>query len=100
MVNTGAGGIKLDVSTVNTDSPTVCPACDSTLSYPVDWQQLTGVLWLTWLRCPNCESIAPRVLDDGEVRVLDVALDRGTYALLRELERMAREESGAQARKR
>jgi hypothetical protein len=81
------------MSTVNTQSPTVCPTCNSTLAYPVDWQQLADVLWLTWLRCPNCESIIPRVLDDDAVHDLDVTLDRGTNTLMQELGRITRGES-------
>jgi hypothetical protein len=89
MVNTGWCDIKPHMSTVDTQSPTVCPACSSTLAYPIDWQQLADVLWLTWLRCPNCESIIPRVLDDDTVYELDEALDRGTYALMQGLKRIA-----------
>jgi hypothetical protein len=77
------------MSSMNPQAPTVCPMCNSTLAYPVDWQQLADVLWLTWLRCPNCESITPRVLDDDAVHELDMTLDRGTYALIQELERIA-----------
>jgi hypothetical protein len=90
-VSTGSCGIYLHMSTVNTQSPTVCPTCDSALAYPIDWQRLADELWLTWLRCPNCESIIPRVLDDDAVHELDVVLDRGTYALMQDLERIARE---------
>jgi hypothetical protein len=93
MVNTGWCGITSAMSTVNTESPTLCHACSSTLAYPVDWQQLADGLWLAWLRCPNCESVIPRVLDDGALYALDVTLDRGTYALMQDLERMARDGS-------
>jgi hypothetical protein len=91
MVNTGWCGITLAMSTVNTEAPTVCTTCNSTLAYPVDWQQLADVLWLTWLRCPNCESVIPRVLDDETVYELDLTLDRGTFALMQDLERIARD---------
>jgi hypothetical protein len=92
MVNTGWCGITLlAMSTVNTGSPTTCPTCSSTLAYPVDWQQLADELWLTWLRCPNCESAIPRVLDDNAVHELDTTLDRGTFALMQDLERVARD---------
>lgn len=90
MVDTGWCGINRHMSSVNTQSPSVCPDCDSTLAYPVDWQRLGDALWLTWLRCPNCESVTPRVLDDETVYELDVALDRGTYALMQDLERITR----------
>jgi hypothetical protein len=81
--------MNLDMSNVNTQSPHLCPRCNSPLAYPIDWQQLADVLWLTWLRCPNCESIIARVLDDDAVNALDRALDRGTHALTRELETFA-----------
>jgi hypothetical protein len=90
MLNTGCCGINMHMSTMKTQPPTVCPVCDSTLAYPVDWQSLADVLWLTWLRCPNCESIIPRVLDDDAVYELDMALDRGSFALRRDLESIAR----------
>jgi hypothetical protein len=89
MLRTGWCGMNVDMSTVHTQSPTACPACNSTLAYPIDWQRLAAVLWLTWLRCPNCESIIPRVLDDDAVYALDEALDRGTYALAQELKTIA-----------
>jgi hypothetical protein len=92
MVNTGYCEITRHMSSVNTHASTVCPTCDSTLAYPVDWQRLGDALWLTWLRCPNCESVTPRVLDDEAVYELDVTLDQGTYALMQELERIARGE--------
>jgi hypothetical protein len=93
MVSTGWSAIDPAMSTVNTQSPTVCPTCNGSLAYPVDWQQIADVLWLTWLRCPNCESIIPRVLDDEAVFRLDEVLDRGTYALMQELKRIAGGES-------
>lgn len=90
MVNTGLCDINRYMSTVNSPSPTACPTCRSQLAYPLDWQQLADGLWLTWLRCPNCESVIPRVLDDDAVYKLDVTLDRGTYALMQDLKRIAR----------
>jgi hypothetical protein len=90
MVNTGLCDINRYMSTVDSPSPTACPTCHSQLAYPLDWQQLSDVLWLTWLRCPNCESVIPRVLDDDAVYKLDVTLDRGTYALMQDLKRIAR----------
>jgi hypothetical protein len=93
MVNTGWCDITFGMSTVKADPPTVCPACTSTLAYPVDWQQLADALWLTWLRCPNCESVTPRVLDDDAVYELDTTLDRGTFALMEDLETIARDGS-------
>jgi Zn finger protein HypA/HybF involved in hydrogenase expression len=85
--------ITSSMSETDTQPPGVCPTCDSTLAYPVDWQQLAGALWLAWLRCPNCESIIPRVLDDDAVYELDEMLDRGTDALVGDLKRIARGES-------
>jgi hypothetical protein len=89
MMSTGWCDITFAMSTVDAESPTLCPSCSSTLAYPVDWQQLADPLWLAWLRCPNCDSVIPRVLDDDAVHELDTALDRGTYALVRDLERIA-----------
>jgi hypothetical protein len=46
--------------------------CNSTLAYPIDRQRLAKPLWLTWLRCPGCESIIARVLDDDAVYAPDL----------------------------
>jgi hypothetical protein len=39
----------------------------------------------------NTESVIPRVLDDETVYELDLTLDRGTFALMQDLERIARD---------
>jgi hypothetical protein len=93
MVNTGWWVITPAMSSENTESPIVCADCSSALAYPVDWQQLADDLWLTWLRCPNCESVDPRVLDEDAVHELDTTLDRGTYALMQDLQRISRDGS-------
>jgi hypothetical protein len=40
---------------------------------------------LTWLRCPNSESIIARVLDHEAINALDHALDRASHALTQQL---------------
>src|SRR3954470_7364130 len=33
----------------------VCPACESSLVHPTDWDQVGDSEWNLSLRCPNCE---------------------------------------------
>jgi hypothetical protein len=66
----------------------VCAACDSTLVYPVDWEEAGATHWEVTLRCPDCEwtgtGVYPQVLVDR----FDEELDRGSEALSRDLTSM------------
>ena len=65
----------------NTGELHVCPECDRGLVYPVEW-------WEVLLRCPNCEWNELGVFDQDTVDRFDDELDRGTEALMRDLQRL------------
>jgi hypothetical protein len=66
----------------------ICSACDSTLVYPVEWEEAGATHWEVTLRCPNCEWSATGVFEQRLVERFDEELDRGTEALVRDLKRM------------
>ena len=63
----------------------VCPCCESTLVYPLDWEQVGDSEWDLNLRCPNCEWAGHGVFGQQAVEQLDVELDTGTQVLVRDL---------------
>ena len=66
----------------------VCGGCDSTLVYPVEWEEAGATHWEVTLRCPNCEWIGAGVFEQECVERFDEELDRGTEALVRDLKRL------------
>jgi hypothetical protein len=66
----------------------VCTDCESTLVYPVQWEEADESHWQITLRCPNCEhteeGVFPQDLCDG----FDDELERGTDALTRDYKRL------------
>jgi hypothetical protein len=68
----------------------VCPDCDKTLVYPVEWDEASPTHWEVRLRCPNCEWTTVGLYDQETVDRLDEKLDRGTEALVRDLKRLTR----------
>jgi hypothetical protein len=68
----------------------VCPACDSRLVYPLDWEPADPNRWRVGLRCPDCEWHGGGVYNQRMVDAFDEALDLGTEALLEELTLLAR----------
>jgi hypothetical protein len=68
----------------------VCPACDSRLVYPLDWEPAELNRWRVGLRCPDCEWLGSGVYDQHTVDAFDEALDLGTEALLEELTLLSR----------
>jgi hypothetical protein len=73
----------------------ICPegegGCGSELVYPVDWTEEGPRHWRIVLRCPECEHPWEGVFPLPQVEELDEALDRGSSALLGELQRMTLE---------
>lgn len=63
----------------------VCPHCECDMVYPIDWEQAEGSFWRVTLRCPNCEDVAPGVMDEELIEKFDCLLDRGTDSLVRDL---------------
>lgn len=62
-----------------------CRHCDCDMVYPIDWEQAEGTLWRVTLRCPNCEDVAPGIMDEELIEKFDCLLDRGTDSLVRDL---------------
>jgi hypothetical protein len=68
----------------------VCPDCDKTLVYPVEWEEASPTHWEVCLRCPNCEWTTVGLYDQETVDRFDERLDYGTEALVRDLKRLTR----------
>src|SRR5438874_10082147 len=60
----------------------VCPDCDSSLVYPVDWSEVNRATWEVLLRCPNCEWTQTGIFEQETVEQFDEELDRGTDSLV------------------
>lgn len=68
----------------------VCPSCASPLVAPVAWEEAGRSHWDVTLQCPNCEWIGSGVFAEELVERFDEELDRGTEALVRDLQRLMR----------
>jgi hypothetical protein len=68
----------------------VCPDCEKTLVYPVEWEEASATHWEVRLRCPNCEWTTTGQYDQETVDRFDERLDQGTEALVRDLKRLTR----------
>jgi hypothetical protein len=66
----------------------ICPACESNLVYPVEWEEASSTDWEVSLRCPNCEWSDLGVFSQETVDRFDDELDLGADALLRDLQRL------------
>lgn len=67
-----------------------CPACDSTLVNPIAWEEAGPEHWDVTLHCPNCDWVGGGVYSQELVERLDEELDRGTEALVRDVQRLMR----------
>jgi hypothetical protein len=68
----------------------VCPGCESDLVYPVEWEEAGRSAWSVTLRCPACERVETGVFPQPVVDSFDEELDRGTEALIDDLEQLTR----------
>ncbi|HEY4280222.1 MAG TPA: hypothetical protein VGM91_18510 [Conexibacter sp.] len=68
----------------------VCPACTSRLVSPVAWEEAGRSHWDVTLHCPNCDWLGGGVFAEELVEQFDEELDRGTEALVRDLQRLMR----------
>jgi hypothetical protein len=68
----------------------ICPECLSNLVMPLAWGEAGHAHWDVTLHCPNCDWIGGGVYDEGLVERFDEELDRGTEALVRDLQRLLR----------
>jgi hypothetical protein len=66
----------------------ICPECESSLVYPVNWSEASQTHWEVMLRCPNCEWLETDVFDQDTVERFDEELDRGTDELVDDLKRL------------
>jgi hypothetical protein len=66
----------------------ICPDCDSTLVYPVQWEEADESHWQITLRCPNCERSEDGVFGQDQCDHFDDELERGTDALTRDYKRL------------
>jgi hypothetical protein len=66
----------------------VCPDCESTLVYPVQWEEADESHWQITLRCPNCERSEEGVFAQDMCDGFDDELERGTDALTRDYKRL------------
>jgi ribosomal protein S27E len=67
-----------------------CPACGSTLVYPVDWDRSGRAAWTLRLRCPECETRREVVLGRAAVEQFNRELYRGAQAIAREADHLMR----------
>lgn len=68
----------------------VCPECEQTLVYPMEWEEHDEERWEVSLRCPNCEWHTVGLYLQATVDRFDEELDRGTEAMVRDLKRLTR----------
>ncbi len=66
----------------------ICPSCEAPFVYPTAWREAGLDHWEVELRCPNCEWSGAGIFDQELVERFDQELDRGTAALLRDLQRL------------
>ena len=71
-----------------TADPHLCPACDSSLVYPVAWTAAGAERWSVELRCPNCERTESALLDLEVAESFDEELERGAETLMSDLARL------------
>lgn len=74
-----------DAVAADIEDVSLCRHCECDMVYPIDWEQAEGTLWRVTLRCPNCEDVAPGVMDEELIEKFDCLLDRGTDSLVRDL---------------
>ena len=68
----------------------ICPSCSSDLVYPTDWAPASQRHWHVALRCPECEWNGGGRYSQEIVDRLDEVLDRGTEAVLDDLNVLTR----------
>ncbi len=68
----------------------VCPRCDSRLVTPVAWEEAGPAHWDVTRHCPNCDWLGSGVFAEAAVERFDEELDRGTEALVLDLQRLMR----------
>lgn len=86
-------GQAIEVLFVEPEQPTqlhVCPLCTSELVVPVAWAEAGRAQWDVTLHCPNCDWVGGGVYEQELIERFDEELDRGTEALVHDLQRLMR----------
>lgn len=86
----GLPAVAGDPAPVEVEGLHVCPVCSSKLVAPVAWDEAGPTHWDVTLHCPNCDWLGRGVFDEELVERFDEELDRGTEALVRDLQRLMR----------
>lgn len=68
----------------------VCPACDSNLVHPTEWDQAGNERWQVQLRCPDCEWTGGGIYTQDEVDAYDRELDEAAEAIFEDLRHLIR----------
>ena len=66
----------------------VCLGCNSSLVYPVAWEEADPQSWSVTLRCPECERTENGVFSQAQCDRFDDELEAGTDALSRDYKRL------------
>ncbi|MHB8491442.1 MAG: hypothetical protein ACYDA6_04395 [Solirubrobacteraceae bacterium] len=66
----------------------VCPYCNGSFVYPLDWSEEGPWHWRIVLRCPDCERVGTGVFPQGVVERFDNELERASGELLSDLRRL------------
>lgn len=82
---TGVSGASTPVEGLH-----VCPRCASQLVSPVAWEEAGPAHWDVTRHCPNCDWLGNGVHAEAMVERFDEELDRGTEALVLDLQRLMR----------
>lgn len=83
-------GDELGTKAATTTDLHVCPTCSSELVAPIAWEEAGRSHWDVTLHCPNCDWVGGGVFDEKTVERFDEQLDRGTEALVHDLQRLMR----------
>ena len=78
---------QADAAVPSVADPHLCPACGSSLVYPVAWTAAGSERWRVELRCPNCERTESALLDLDVAESFDEELERGAETLMSDLAR-------------
>jgi hypothetical protein len=66
----------------------VCPACESELVQPLNWQETGNGSWELTLECPNCAWSQTGIYTRDEVEQLEDRLDDGLGEMIADLQRL------------
>ena len=86
-----AQSLRPDTPRVVAPALEVCPCCQATLVYPIDWREAESDRWELELRCPACEWRDRSTFDQEAVERFDDVLNAATDSLIDTLERVSRD---------